>query len=82
MEFSRTYGNQEDIARTNWDTKFFISETHINSFRELGGKAYSVKIPIKSNMGFKEVLAGVERITTVDNEMFIMLSDSIKRANQ
>ena len=78
MQFTENYDAQE-YPRTKWTTKFFIKDDEINGIRILESKLWKLTVKFTSADSFKSVLEKVDRITSIDDEMFVMLAEAIKR---
>lgn len=80
MQFTEYYDNQE-YPRTKWTTKFFINEEAINGFRIINAKHHCITIEINNDTErFKDILVKIDRLCSIDDELFVTMSNLIKEA--
>lgn len=85
MRFKETFDPIEGPIKGQYTTEFFIELLtkdigQINGFRIINSKPYNLTIEFdNSKETFEGVLTKVDRLTRIDNEMFITMCEVIKR---
>ena len=89
MEFTKEYNLLTGLTkgiRTHWTTMFFIDDDFINGYRtmnnESGTKLYKLSVPLEVDESFSSVLNKVDRLTMIDDSMFIDMSEIQVRSNR
>jgi len=82
MEFTKEYNLVTGLTngiRTHWTTIFFIDDDFINGYRTINSKLYKLRIPLEVDESFSNVLSKIDKLTMIDNNLFIDLHEIANR---
>ena len=82
MIIEHKYMAPEEYPRVSWDTRFCTTKDEIIGWRYINGRPYKLVVPIASTDGIGELFSKYERLTKIDDEMYVTLSEINKRASE
>lgn len=85
LEFTKKYDGDNGLTngvRTHWTTMYFIDDNILTGFRRIHNIPRKLMVDLEAGESFSSVLTKIDRLTMIDDDMFILMAETMKRAKE